>query len=144
MARLWEVLKAFEEGKAEKAFRSSLSTRKVFLKKTDEGVRFFTNDGAKPCDSQGISNKDQEADWQIVEILYRKEFRVVQALFKLEGPGRPARILPELFENDSLKDAIGRIENDYSEDTVEVLGAVGFSNDGSLTILVQNGVAIDE
>jgi len=143
MAKLWEVIKAIQEGKAEKAFRSSLSTHKVFLRKTDEGVRFFTNDGAKPCDSQGISNKDQEADWQIVEILDRKEFRVIQALFKLHGHGRSTRKIPELFENNSLKNAVDCVQRDYPEDVITVLGAVGISDTGEITILVQEGERID-
>lgn len=143
MAKLWEVIKAMQEGKAEKAFRTSTAKHQIFLRKNEDGISFFLNDGANPCEYQGLGNKDLDGEWQIVEVLERKEFRVIQALFKLHGHGRSTRKIPELFENNSLKNAVDCLQRDYPEDVITVLGAVGISDTGEITILAQNGVAID-
>jgi len=142
MAKFWEVMKAFEEGKSTEAVRHSSGTRQVKAVKGKNGIEFYNQDN-ELFNRQNVGNDDFNKEWEIVELLDRKEFRVIQALFKLHGHGRSTRKIPELFENNSLKNAVDCVQRDYPEDIITVLGAVGISDTGEITILAQSGVAID-
>lgn len=140
MAKLWEVLKAFDEGMAIKATRYAKG-RLVDLNKNpqNQGVNIYFDGKITE-----LKNDDFEAtDWRIIERLHRKAFRVLQIVFQSHMEGRTPRLIPESIENDSLDDAIGRIRNDYTDETLTVLSAVGITEEGETIILVQEGDVVE-
>lgn len=140
MAKFWEVIKAFQEGSAVKAFRNSDISVKAI--KEEQGIVFYDRNN-EPYSAQDISNYDLSMEWQIIEPLDRKEFRVLQIVFQSHMEGRTPRLIPEAIENDSLDNAIGRIRNDYTDETLTVLSAVGITEEGETIILVQEGDIVE-
>ena len=142
MAKFWEVIKAFQEGTAQEAKTKHEANEIIVYKHPQEGVMFYDSQNML-LDFQNVDNADLTMEWEIIETLERQKFRVLQVVFESHMEGREPRLIPEVFENDSLIEAVGRVENDYSDESLTVFGAVGISEKGEITILVQEGERVD-
>lgn len=139
MAKLWEVLKAFDEGKAFKA-----KSYDLLMVQEKEGIVFYNNDGK--TDEQNINSDDLNVEWTVVENLEQKTFEFLYVIYDISGHERGKLMksydyqhLTQTYGSLSLLDAKKLIQTAYPGDQARILSAVGVSESGETTILVQEG-----
>lgn len=137
MAKLWEVLQAFDAGTSVKAKRSSV-LGSVYIKREEDGLNFYLENGKK-CEDQGFTNIDLNADWEILEKSDRQVFTVLYATFKVQISGKSVSLSSVAYHSESLLSVQQILNKQYPDAIISVLSAVGVSKPGAITILVQEG-----
>lgn len=136
MAKLWEVLKAFEEKEATQASRWN-GTGNVTLKLAGEEIIFYDVQGV-PFDYQGIAGSDLTEEWTIVEDLNIKKFRHLFVVVRITDDESDVFWKSLAKENMSLNEFLEWFHTDM-RDVVEVMTAVGVSTSSEATVIVQEG-----
>lgn len=139
MAKFWEVIKAFQEGSADKAERGT--SRKIKAVREGFGVGFYDDDD-KPFDSQGVGNDDLTAEWEIIVKPEHVKYDFLQMVVEVYDGDRMTR-RQYTITNESLHYAERYASNDFGNKRIEVRAAVGISKKGVITILVQEGERVN-
>ena len=142
MAKLWEVIKAFQEGTAIKAVRETNNRVKMIREK--DGIVFYDGND-KPYDVQRVSEYDLLIEWEIIERTQSKEFDFMLVVAEMttidEDPH--SWVEHELFNGVSFDAAFEKLKSDYAGSKVKILSAVGSNENGETTILVQEEEPVD-
>lgn len=142
MAKLWEVIKAFQEGEAEKAERIGHSTHsKIVAIKTSLGISFYDQNG-DPYINQTIDHMDLSTDWQIIEKPEQKIFARLIIVHQVMSENKETSIIVGTFENTSLQE-VRRTVDGFPDGIVRTIFVVGINENGETTILVQEGKPVD-
>ena len=136
MAKLWEVLKAFEDKKSVQAQRWN-GAGNVTLKLDGEELIFYDVRGV-PFDYQGIAGSDLTEDWTIVEDLNCKKFRHLFVIIQITDDEEDIFWRTHTKENMSLSEFLEWFQSEEG-DVVEVMTAIGVSTSSEATIIVQEG-----
>lgn len=139
MAKLWEVLKAFDEGTSKKATRYT-TRRLVELNKNlgNDGVSIYF-DGSVAAFSVG----DFEAtDWHIIESKEHKTFDHIIIVHQVLRDQQNPFTVVGAFNNTSLFEARG-ITDYIPIGITKLVSAVGITNEGETIILVQEGETVE-
>ena len=142
MAKLWEVLKAFDEGTAVKAERKTTMGDVVVTLAYHgpaNGVSFLRDSmGNHPIDSDFTST-----DWDILERPDRHLFAVIYATFKIKRSGKPASISSVAYDDRSLLSVQQIMHKQYPDTIISVHAAMGVSESGAVTIIVEEGKMVE-
>lgn len=138
MARLWEVLKAFDEGTAIKAVRKTDDPREIIELKKVDGKTFKTIGHDKQnLAFQGFYDGDFTKEWDIVALRHH-EFRHLFVVIRITDDEEDIFWRSHVKENMSLSEFLEWFQSD-EDDCVEVMTAVGVSENSEATIIVQEG-----
>lgn len=144
MAKLWEVLKAFDEGTSVEAERTTDKDQRVSMlyNGIDKMAPIATYlDGeyhASYLREQDIS----ATDWRILDKPDHRVFDVVYATFELRGRKGPSKT-SVTFQDMSLLKVQRIVGKQYPDAIISVLSSVGVSKSGAITILVQEGKMVE-
>lgn len=136
MVKLWEVLKAFDEGQAERAWRECKGQSVDLHHNKSEKINTLYIDGIESA----LRDEDFRAeDWYILEKTDRKKFKFLYVIYELSGSQRTTRLKNDDYTDLNLLEAQQLVRKEYPDDIVSVLSAVGVSESGEANILVQEG-----
>lgn len=141
MAKLWEVLKAFDEGGAILATRKA-KQRLVELRKNpgNQGVSVYFDHGITE-----LKNDDFAAeDWQIIENPAAKTNDYLMVVCRITDDSKNTWSEHEIFQQFSLNKAFEKMKYEFRGHNVELLSAVASSYNGAVTVLAYEGGMANE
>lgn len=142
MAKFWEVIKAFQEGTAEKAEYVNDVNRKIIVIKEGFGLS-FCDDQENPFDAQGVRDDYTNGDWRIIESPAAKTNDYLLVVCKIIDDSQNHWSEHEIFQHCSLNDAFKRMKHEFRDNNVELLSAVASSYNGVVTVLAYEGGMVE-
>lgn len=143
MAKLWEVLKAFQEGTADKAEYMNGVNRKIIVIKKEFGLS-FCDDQENPFDAQGVRDDYLNGNWKIVESPAAKTNDYLMVVCKItDTETNDFWSEHEIFQHSSLDNAVKKMKHEFRDKQVELLSAVASNYKGVVTVLAYEGGMVE-
>lgn len=143
MAKFWEVIKAFQEGTADKAEYMNGVNRKIIVLKKGFGLS-FCDDQENPFDGQGVRDDYLNGGWVIIENPAAKVHDYLMVVCRItEKEGGLFWSEHEIFQHCSLNDAIKRMEKEFNDSDVKLLSAAASNHNGVVTVLAYEGGMVE-
>lgn len=139
MAKFWEVIKAFQEGSADKAVR--VTNNQIKVTREERGIVFRGADDKK-IHVQEVGDDDLTIEWEIIVKPEHVKYDFLHMVVIVYDGDRMIRRQYAL-KNTSLFNAKCYASNEYDNKTIGVRAATGISKSGVITILVQEGEPVD-
>lgn len=142
MAKFWEVIKAFQEGTADKAEYMNDVNRKVIVIKREFGLS-FCDDQESPFDGQGVRDDYLNGDWEIIENPAAKTNDYLLVVCKIIDGSQNSWSEHEIFQHCSLDKALEKMKQEFRDNQVYLLSAVASDHKGVVTVLAYEGGMVE-